>query len=46
MSICLDAFALLAWLQDETGVPLVTGDPELKELEREGMISLRWIGTA
>jgi len=39
-----DAFAAQA--AHETGVPLVTGDPELKELEREGMISLRWIGTA
>ena len=39
-----DAFAAQA--AHETGVPLVTGDPELKELEREGVISLRWIGTA
>ena len=39
-----DAFAAQA--AHETGFPLVTGDPELKELEHEGMISLRWIGTA
>ena len=39
-----DAFA--AQTARETGVPLVTGDPELKKLAREGVISLRWIGTS
>ena len=37
-----DAFAAQA--ARETGVPLVTGDHELKALEWEGVITLRWIG--
>ncbi|MBW1800729.1 MAG: type II toxin-antitoxin system VapC family toxin [Deltaproteobacteria bacterium] len=39
-----DAFA--AQTAREAGVPLVTGDPELKKLESEGLISLLWIGTS
>lgn len=39
-----DAFAAQA--ARETGVVLVTGDPELKQLEAEGIISLRWIGAS
>lgn len=39
-----DAFAAQA--AREAGVPLVTGDPELKKMESEGVISLRWIGTS
>ena len=39
-----DAFAAQA--AREAGVPLVTGDPELKKLEYEGVISLKWIGAS
>lgn len=38
-----DAFAAQA--ASETGAPIVTGDPELKALECEGVITLRWIGS-
>ncbi len=37
-----DAFAAQA--AREKGVPVVTGDPELKALQAEGLINLRWIG--
>lgn len=39
-----DAFA--AQTAREKGVPLITGDPELKVLEREGVISLVWLGVS
>lgn len=37
-----DAFAAQA--ARETGTPLVTGDPELKALECEGVLTFHWIG--
>jgi predicted nucleic acid-binding protein len=37
-----DAFA--AQTAREKGVPLITGDPELRVLEKEGVISLVWLG--
>ncbi len=37
-----DAFA--AQVSMEKGVPLMTGDPELVLLEREGLISIDWLG--
>jgi predicted nucleic acid-binding protein len=39
-----DAFA--AQTARENGVPLITGDPELKVLESEGVISLIWLGVS
>lgn len=39
-----DAFA--AQTAREKGVPLVSGDPELKVLESEGVVSLLWLGTS
>lgn len=39
-----DAFA--AQTAREKGVPLITGDPELKVLEKEGVISLVWLGVS
>jgi predicted nucleic acid-binding protein len=39
-----DAFA--AQTAREKGIPLITGDPELKVLEPEGVISLLWLNTS
>lgn len=38
-----DAFA--AQTARGKGAPLVTGDPEMKLLENEGMVALVWLGT-
>jgi predicted nucleic acid-binding protein len=37
-----DAFA--AALAIRLGVPLVTGDPEFRALELDGLLSLQWVG--
>jgi ribonuclease VapC len=37
-----DAFA--AALAIRPGVPLVTGDPEFRALELDGLVSLQWVG--
>jgi len=39
-----DAFA--AQTAREKGVPLISGDPELKALEKDGVISMIWLGVA
>ena len=38
-----DAFAAATAIRE--GAPLVTGDPEMKRLRREGLVQLEWIGS-
>jgi len=41
VSVCLDAFAIELAL--DRSLPLVTGDPEMKAVENQEELEIRWL---